>query len=172
MIQEKETNFKKEYDKWDKINREGKFIIGKTPKVLQSIGLKNYDIVIDKSKIIKILNQHIQMNDELIKKIPDILEKPTLILNSQTVKNRKVVFGEIKDTSGKPVLVAIELNPIENKTNINKIYKVASAYGKQNLRTIQIWLNNLDNILYLDKQKNRTIKWLNGLGLQLPVPYN
>ena len=164
--------FKQDYDNWKKTDRQGNFLIGKTSEALRSIGLQDYDIVMDKSKILKILNDHPEMNDNIIKTIPDILENPTLILNSESIQGRKVVFGEITDTSGSPVLIALELNPIENKNNIDKIYKVASAYGKQNLNKIQDWINTPENILYIDKQKNRTINWLNGLGLQLPVPNN
>lgn len=166
------SNFAQEYDNWDKVNRNGNFLIGRTSEALKSIGLNDYDIVIDKSKIIDILNKHPEMNDEFIKQIPDILENPTLILKSQTVKGRIIVFSEIKATDNKPILVAMELNPSENKNNVEKIYKVASAYGRQNVKKMQDWLNKQDNILYIDKQKNRTINWLNGLGLRLPVPYN
>ena len=110
------------------------------------------------------------MTDGIIKQIPNILENPTIILKSQSVNGRLVVFGDIVAADGKPVLVAMELNPVENNANVDKIYKVASAYGRQNVKYIQNWLNNPNNILYIDSQKNRTINWLNGLGLQLPVP--
>lgn len=170
------SNFKQEYDSWNKIDRQGSFLIGKTSDALKSIGLDDYDIVMDKSKILKIKNDHPEMSDDIIKSIPEILENPTLILNSQSnnvkAEGRKVIFGEILDTKGNPVLVALELNPYENKNNIDKIYKVASAYGKENLNTIQNWINNPKNVLYIDRHKNRTINWLNGLGLQLPVPNN
>lgn len=166
------SNFVTEYDNWDKRNIEGSFTLGKASEALQSIGLNDYDIVMDKTKIIDILNKHPEMNDNLIKQIPNILENPTLILKSQTVSGRIVVFSEVTATDGKPVLVAMELNPAENKNNIEKIYKIASAYGRQNVMKMQDWLNNTDNILYIDKQKNRTMNWLNGLGLQLPVPNN
>lgn len=170
------SNFKQEYDNWNKVDRQGNFLIGRTSEALKSIGLDDYDIVMDKSKILKIKNDHPEMNDDIIKSIPEILENPTLILNSQSnnkkAQARKVIFGEILDTRGNPVLVALELNPFENKNNIDKIYKVASAYGKEKLATIQKWINNEENILYIDKQKNRTINWLSGLGLQLPVPNN
>ena len=145
-------------------------IIGKTSNALKSIGLDERNIVIDKSKIIAIKNKHTEMTDGIIKQIPNILENPTIILKSQSVNGRLVVFGDIVATDGKPVLVAMELNPVENNANVDKIYKVASAYGRQNVKYIQNWLNNPDNILYIDSQKNRTINWLNGLGLQLPVP--
>ena len=170
------SNFKQEYDSWNKIDRQGSFLIGKTSDALKSIGLDDYDIVMDKSKILKIKNDHPEMSDDIIKSIPEILENPTLILNSQSnnvkAEGRKVIFGEILDAKGNPVLVALELNPYENKNNIDKIYKVASAYGKENLNTIQNWINNPKNVLYIDRHKNRTINWLNGLGLQLPVPNN
>lgn len=170
------SNFNQEYDSWNKIDRQGNFLIGRTSEALKSIGLDDYDIVIDKSKILKIKNDHPEMSDDIIKSIPEILENPTLILDSQSknkkAQGRKVIFGEIQDTKGNPVLVALELNPYENKNNIDKIYKVASAYGKEHLGTIQKWISDEKNILYIDKQKNRTMNWLNGLGLQLPVPNN
>lgn len=130
----------------------------------------------DKSKILQIRNKHPEMTDDIIKSIPTILEEPTLVLKSKAKiknqNNRRVIFGEIKDTAGKPVLVALEINPAENKNNVDKIYKVASAYGKENLKVIQEWLNDESNILYIDKNKNRTISWLKELGLQLPVSFN
>lgn len=163
-------NFATEYDNWNKKSRNGNFVIGKTSEALKSIGLDERNIVIDKSKILSIKNKHPEMTDDFIKQIPNILENPTIILKSQSVNGRLVIFGDIITTNGRPILVAMELNPAENNANVDKIYKVASAYGRQNVRHIQNWLNNPDNILYIDKQKNRTINWLNGLGLQLPVP--
>ena len=104
------------------------------------------------------------------------MEDPVVILKSQSKSNvdnnRIVLFGEVIENN-KPILVAMELNPAENaKQNVDKIYKVASAYGKKNINTIQKWLNKEENILYVDSNKKRTTKWLNGLGLQLPVPSN
>ena len=164
------TNFIKEYNQWNKLDRNGYFFLGTTSKALKSIGLDERNVVIDKSKILTIKNKHLEMTDDIIKQIPNILENPTIILKSQSVSGRLVVFGDITATDGKPVLVAMELNPAENNANVDKIYKVASAYGRQNVKYMQNWLNNPNNILYIDSQKNRTINWLNGLGLQLPVP--
>lgn len=169
--------FIKEYDKWDKKDREGSFILGKTSIALQSIGLNNRNIVMDKSKILKIKNDHPEMTDNIIKQIPVILENPIIILNSESKSNinnsRIVIFGDVIDFNNKPVLVAMELNPNEKtKENVDKVYKVASAYGKEKISVIQNWLNIEKNILYVDKNKKRTINWLDGLGLQLPVPSN
>ena len=150
------------YDKWDKTNIEGFFILGTTSKVLQSIGLEKRNIILDKTKIVKIKNCHSEMTDNIIKQIPNIIENPILVLNSLSAsninKNRIILFGDLLD-----------INPIKPS---NKVYKIASAYGKENINVIQIWLKNENNILYITKDKKRITKWLNGLGLQLPVPYN
>lgn len=170
------SEFITKYDNWDKKKREGNFVLGKTSIALRNVGLEERNIVMDKSKILQIQNDHCEMTDIIIKQIPTILEKPILILSSKSAaninNNRIVVFGDVFDIKNKPVLVAIELNPAENNTNINKIYKIASAYGKENLNVIQTWLNDKNNILYVDSNKKRTTRWLNGLGLHLPVPFN
>ena len=66
------------------------------------------------------------MTDSIIKSIPHIVEKPTIILNTHSkqkkAQGRKLIFGEVCDSKGNPVLVVLELNPKENKFNINKIY--------------------------------------------------
>lgn len=164
-------NFTNEYNNWDKINREGYFVLGETSTPLESIGLVKQKIVIDKSKLLKIKSKHEGMSDYVIKQIPSILKNPILILKSESINGRIVVFGNIFDNFNKPVMIAMELNPDENKKNINKIYKVASAYGKDNILSINKWLKDKNNILYVDNKK-RTIDWLNGLGLYLPVPFN
>ncbi len=165
-------NFIGDYNNWNKIDRNGKFLLGEASEALQSTGLLKQKIYIDKSKLIKIKNKHPEMNEEIIKKIPDILNNPTLILKSQSVMGRIIVFGEVNATNDSPVLIAMELNPYENINNVEKIYKVASAYGRKNIKYMQEWLNNKNNILFIDSKKNRTNKWLSGLGLQLPVPLN
>lgn len=165
-------NFESDYNNWNKIDRNGSFLLGEASDALVRSGLLKQKIYIDKSKLIKIKNKHPEMDDDIIKKIPNILNNPTLILKSQSVIGRIIIFGEINANDNSPVLVAIELNPYENNNNVEKIYKVASAYGRKNTLYMQEWLNNKSNILYVDNKKNRTNKWLSGLGLQLPVPLN
>ena len=146
-------NFISDYNNWNKIDRNGKFLLGEASEALQSTGLLKQKIYIDKSKLIKIKNKHPEMNDEIIKKIPDILNNPTLILKSQSVIGRIIVFGEVNAIDDSPVLIAMELNPYENINNVEKIYKVASAYGRKNIKYMQEWLNNKNNILFIDSKK-------------------
>ena len=135
------------------------------------VGIKWINIVIDKSKLLKIIHKHSSLDESIIKQIPNILDNPILILKSVSVKGRIVVFGETFDINNKPIMLALELNPRENERSIDKVYKVASAYPKANLTGIQKWLNDKDNILYIDKRE-RTIKWLSELNLHLPMMNN
>lgn len=51
------------------------------------------------------------MTDEVIKKVPNLLENPVVIMKSKTDDSRITLFGEIYDANGKPVLAVVELNP-------------------------------------------------------------
>ena len=163
--------FIEEYNSWDKIDKQGSFILALASSSFESIGLIKQNIVIDKSKLLKILHKHNSLNEKVIKQIPTILDNPVLILKSVSVKGRIVVFGEIFDNYNKPIMLALELNPRENERSIDKVYKVASAYPKTNISGIQKWLDDKENILYVDKKK-RTFKWLNSLHLHLPVSFS
>ena len=162
-------SFTEEYNSWNKVDREGYFILAETSSSFESIGLSKQNIVIDKSKLLKIIHKHTTLSKNIIIQLPSILNDPLLILKSCSVKGRIVVFGEVFDSDNKPIMVALELNPRQNEKTIDKVYKVASAYPKNNIKSIQKWLDNEDNILFIDKRK-RTTDWLCGLGLHLPVP--
>ena len=144
-------NFIEEYNSWNKMDKEGSFILAEASSSFESIGLTKQNIVIDKSKLLKIIHKHSSLDESIIKQIPNILDNPILILKSVSVKGRIVVFGETFDINNKPIMLALELNPRENEKSIDKVYKVASAYPKANLTGIQKWLNDKDNILYIDK---------------------
>ena len=62
----------------------GRFLIGRTSDVLKSINVKDYNIYFGKSKIQKILNKHQDMDIGFIKQVPEILEKPIVIMDSVT----------------------------------------------------------------------------------------
>ncbi len=162
-------SFLDEYNNWNMIDNHGYFTLANSSNALEKIGLKKQNIVIDKSKLLRIKHKHLSLSDDIIKKIPSILKSPILILKSQSIKGRIVVFGNIFDNDSKPVMAALELNPDENKINEEKIYKVVSVYGKENITSLDKWISNPDNILYI-KENKKTNKWLSGLGLHLPVP--
>ena len=160
------ANFQSEYDSWDKIDPTIHFDIGTTSEALKQIGLSDKKIVWDSSKIIKIKSKHPEMNDIIIKQVPEILENPIIVMQSKNSSSRLTMFGEVYTAENKPVLAVLELNPTKNNIAIDEI-KLASAYGKDNAQNFI----NSSKVLYVDKNKKRTEKWSQITRLQLPVNY-
>ena len=164
--------FSQQFDEWvndkdeqGRLKTGGYFNVGTTSEALKSIGVKDYNIYWDKSKIAKIMGKHSGMTAEVIKEVPQILEHPILVMQSQTVANRITIYGETVDADGTPVLVAMELKPQDKKGEILDFAKIASAYGKEAIQTAI----NTSEILYVDPNKKRTDTWLDALRLQLPA---
>ncbi len=160
-----DPNFNKTYDEWDKQRTGFQIRVGTTSKVLQSLGINDKFIYWDTSKLKKIREKHPQMTDSVIKQVPNILENPVLVMDSQTVKGRLTLFGEVYDAKGSPVLTVLELNPTDKSGHALNIIKVASAYGKD--VNLQGYINK-SNIRYIDKK--RIDSWLTVNRLKLPLP--
>lgn len=160
-------DFARKYDQWDKQKTGFQFLIGTTSKPLQRIGINEKKIYWDASKIKKIKEKHTAMTDDVIKQVPNILEYPMLIMESQTVKGRLTLFGDVYDANGAPVLTVLELNPTGKDGHSLDIIKIASAYGKDT--NPQKLIDN-SNILYIEPDKKRTNSWLSVNRLQLPLP--
>ena len=161
-------DFSRQFDEW--MDRKpgaaggNSFLVGTTSDALKSIGMSNYEIYWRKAKIAKIMNEHPAMTADVIKSVPNVLEHPILVMQSQTVANRITLFGETVDAEGKPVLAALELSPQNKQGEIQDFAVIASAYGKNNAQQL---IDNSD-ILYVDPNKKRTNGWLGLLRLQLP----
>lgn len=161
-------DFSRQFDEW--MDRKpgaaggNSFLVGTTSNALKSIGVSDYEIYWRKAKIAKITNEHPAMTADVIKSVPNVLEHPILVMQSQTVANRITLFGETVDAEGKPVLAALELSPQNKQGEIQDFAVIASAYGKNNAQQL------IDNseILYVDPNKKRTDGWLGLLRLQLP----
>ncbi len=161
-------DFSRQFDEW--MDRKpgaaggNSFLVGTTSDALKSIGMSDYEIYWRKAKIAKIMNEHPAMTADVIKSVPNVLEHPILVMQSQTVANRITLFGETIDAEGKPVLAALELSPQNKQGEIQDFAVIASAYGKNNAQQL---IDNSD-ILYVDPNKKRTNGWLGLLRLQLP----
>ncbi len=143
-----------------------RFLIGKTTDVLKSIGVKDYNIYFGASKINKIINDNASMSLDIIKKAIKLLEDPMLIMESNTVEDSIVIFGEVYTDGNKPVMISVLLNPKTQSGEILDYAVITSAYGRR-VSNLQNLINN-SKIYYINEQKNRTDKWLKALGLQLP----
>lgn len=169
---ERIEQYEKRVDAWDKKTEGFSFVMCNTTSAIADIDMGNgkigeKQIRIDASKIKKILNTHPNMTIDTIKALPYALTDPVLVMQSRSVEGRIVVYGEVYDTNGVPVQIAMELNPRarSGKTSYVDIIKVASAYSKSNT---QNFINN-SKILYTDKNKSRLSDWLNVNRLQLPL---
>lgn len=92
-----------------------------------------------------------------------MIEKPVLLLKSDTVPNSSVVVTSVSDSSGNPVVVALHLS---RNNGFDVVTRIASLYGKENSRNFiadQLIRGNL--IGYSKKEANRL---LHRDGLQLP----
>ena len=157
--------FEAQYDAWDGKTLGKYFNVGRTSEALKSIGLEDKQIYWDKSKIIKIKKNHPEMDDATIKAVPQILEDPIIIMQSNTVANRVVVLGELQAADGRPILAALELRPTTKSGRILDYVKIASAYGRNKVQT----LIEGSDILYIHPDKNRTNAWADAIRLQLPA---
>ena len=155
-------SYAEEIENWDAEGRsDGEvFILGATGDVLQGLGAMEQDIYLRSEKINKILQEHPEMTLEEIKRVPEILDDPVLIMKSRNRKgknSRLVIFGAVKAKNGKPILSVLDLLPSEGRLQIDDMQKVNSAYTRDNAR------NYIEGgeILYADGR--RTIPLLNAV---------
>ncbi len=168
-----DENFGKNVDDWvrntptDMLSTSpGYFRVGTTSEALQSIGARTDNIYMRKSKIGTIFEDHPEVNVDVIKKVPSILENPVLIMKSLTRPDSIVLLSEEKAKNGNSLMVALELTPKPGGRTEAEFSLVTSAYGRadENLRNL---INNSE-LLYLDTNKNRANTWLMQLRVQFP----
>lgn len=169
--------FSRQIDSW---NSEGRpesdtFSLGSTGAVLQGLGAIESDIYMRADKVNRILKDHPEITLEQIKKIPELLENPILILGSKNDTARKgdntrvVLFGDVKSENGAPMLSVLDLRPVENGFVIDGMQKVVSTYSKADsikATALQRTANYIktSDVLYADAK--RTASLLRTTGLQ------
>lgn len=138
--------------------------------MLQGLGAIESDIYINSEKVLNILEKHKEITIDEIKKIPDIIENPVLILKSKNKdrggkqNTRLIIYGSVKGKDGRPVLSVLDLRPVENNLAINDMQKVSSVYTKDNNPVA--FIENSD-VVYADKK--RTANLLKSIGFQMPI---
>lgn len=159
-------------DEWDKEGRSDDevFILGKTGDTLQQLGARENDIYMNSDKINRILHDHPEMTLEEIKRIPEVLDDPVMVLTSQNKgrsrqNTRLVMFGSVKAQDGRPVLCVLDLRPVENHIVLNDMQKVTSAYTKDN---DPVGFVRRSDVLYISESKEKTTELFRTLGFQMP----
>lgn len=146
-------SFSSEFDLWVKNganNQYKTFDIGRTSNALKSIGLFDKPITWDSAKIIQTISKHPEMNFDILKRVPEILENPIIIMKSKQKTRRLTIFGEIISDE-KPILAVLELSPKNRKGFYLDEFKVVSSYGKDNAQTFI----ESSEIIYKDPNEKR-----------------
>ena len=73
-------SFLDEYNNWNKIDNHGYFTLAETSNALEKIGLKKQNIVIDKSKLLRIKHE---ISKKKIKNVKNKKNKKIILLKSQ-----------------------------------------------------------------------------------------
>ncbi len=149
------------------------FVIGTTGNVLQGLGAIENDIYLKGDKINKILSDHPEITMEEIKKIPQIIDDPILVLKSKNVSRsgkqntRLVLFGTAKAQNGQPILAVFDLRPNEGGFIVNDLQKVDSAYTKTKN---PVGFIRSSEVMYASERKATAL--LRSIGFQMPIELN
>ena len=160
--------FYDQLDKWDMETVGFSFVLGDTSEALQKANIPQKQIRWDASKIKTLLSKHNGMTIGIVRKIPELLEKPIIIIDSKHNDNAKIVMGDLYDEHGKVVTVVLLLTPTSRKGNVLDVVKISSAEGRSHIKSLFIKENGTAvSIRYVDKKRIQS--WLNVNRLQLPL---
>ena len=167
-----DPDYAEKIDEWNKEGRSDNevFILGSTGDTLQGLGARESDIYMNSDKINRILHDHPEMTLNEIKRIPEVLDDPVMVLTSQNKgrsqqNTRLVMFGSVKAKDGRPVMCILDLRPVENHIVINDMQKLTSAYTKD---TNPVQFVRDSEVLYASENKKRTTALLRSLGFEMP----
>lgn len=145
------------------------FYLNDTSEYLQAAGMKKEPIVmmqavVEKAQRKSTIDTHgHSLSDNVLLKLPEMLDKPVLLLKSGTVPNAAVIVTSTADSDGNPVVVALHLS---RSNGFDIVTRVASLYGRKNSRDFLAEQMLRWNLLgYSKKEANRL---LHRIGLQLP----
>ena len=146
----------------DKANENGVMVLDQSD-VLSLLGLDNLPVKLSEGKLITGMNNHPYMSAEVWKKVPEWLENPAAVFESDTVKGRLVFIApELVNGSAVRIIVQPDLKDMRAKISIHLLQNAYDAKGKAPYR--RWFADGLGR--YVDQKKFPTI--LHELGLQLP----
>jgi hypothetical protein len=141
----------------------GPVAIGSITPALKAAGIPDGELRTSPVILAKAVFDH-GVTKSLLKNIPDLLENPVMVLESDTVSGSFVVVTN-ELVNGKPLLVVV--SPEETRGRIVFNF-VPSVYPKDDLSAIQRWIGN-GKLRYIDKKQSP--QWLGSTRLKLPGEY-
>ncbi len=155
--------YARQIDQWDGKDHGGAFRVGAVSDALLKVGVPDVDIWFDQSKAAKQLEGKSEITKDVLKQIPEVLESPIAI--SESYDNTIMVFGQLFDGEGHPIVVAVRISSTNRRNHISVVNKVRSVGTRShNLNA----LLSEDKLLYLGENKKETKKWFNALGRSTP----
>ena len=100
--------YARQIDQWDGKDHGGAFRVGAVSDALLKAGVPDVDIWFDQSKAAKQLEGKSEITKGVLKQIPEVLESPIAI--SESYDNTVMVFGQLFDGGGNPIVVAIRIS--------------------------------------------------------------
>ena len=161
--QAEDKYFARQIDQWDGKDHGGAFRVGGVSEPLLKVGIPNTDIWFDQSKAAKQLLEKGEITKAVIKQIPEILQHPIAI--SESYDSTVMVFGQVFDATGNPIVVALRVNSTKRRNSITLVNKIRSVGSRSH--NLDKLLND-SNILYLGENKKETKAWFNALGRSTP----
>ena len=161
--QAEDKYFARQIDQWDGKDHGGAFRVGGVSEPLLKVGIPNTDIWFDQSKAAKQLLEKGEITKAVIKQIPVILQHPIAI--SEPYDSTVMVFGQVFDATGNPIVVALRVNSTKRRNSITLVNKIRSVGSRSH--NLDKLLND-SNILYLGENKKETKAWFNALGRSTP----
>ncbi|MBQ1629390.1 MAG: hypothetical protein II098_09605 [Treponema sp.] len=149
--------------------------LGKTPAVLEKIGVNQNEVVIFQNVIDKALRQpqtdengkfvqgH-EIDVSVLEKLPEYISNPLMVFKSDTVPNSKVIMTEYQDVNDRTVVIALHC---DSRADSGKLIvnRISSVYRKDN---DYFFLNQIKkgNLEYIDEKRSQ--EWAVRQRLQLP----
>lgn len=130
--------------------------------MLDMLGYGDMPLHLVESKVVQGVDNHPQMTAEVWKKIPEWVDKPTAVFESDTDKNR-LVFIAPEKVAGRPVRIIIEPNGNHLEAHI-----LVNAYDANSRMPWQRWVR--DGLLkYMDMTNAHTVLGSSGSNAALPT---
>ena len=155
--------YARQIDQWDGKDHGGAFRVGAVSDALLKVGVPDVDIWFDQSKAAKQLEGKSKITKDVLKQIPEVLESPVAI--SESYDNTVMVFGQLFDGGGNPIVVAIRISSTNRRNHISIVNKSRSVGTRSH--NLDALLAD-DKLLYLGENKKEAKKWFNALGRSTP----
>jgi hypothetical protein len=130
------------------LSRDSVLQLGSTPKIYLPLGLPDLQLIMTQDVLRKLVSKH-NLTITLIKRLPELLNNPIMILQSATEKGSVVAVIDALDFNGFFVIAAIHPDRQHKQHKVNII---ASIYGKSRLGWFDEQIK-AGRLLYLDKEK-------------------